>query len=281
MSSDLHVDQLADQIAEMAVQIDAATHTLLTTIREFDHRGGWAAQGHQTCARWLSWRIGMGSGAASDYVRVANRLGELPLIDEAFRTATISYSKVRAITRVANAANEAHLVELAKLSSGAQLEVACRKYKTTQPHDPRDEADHRYVRRRALDDGMVKLEIALRPDEAAKVFALIDAGVKAASAGSSAEDFGTPYGEVKRLRPKKFDRADAFMAMIEQQVRGDLNPGGHRGPPHRRSVRGRARRSELRNSHSPYPTPTPDRYLASQAAIASTLAASITASGAL
>jgi hypothetical protein len=35
------VDQLADDIAEAAAHIDAATHRLLANIRRFDACGGW------------------------------------------------------------------------------------------------------------------------------------------------------------------------------------------------------------------------------------------------
>ncbi len=70
---------MADDIAEMAAQIDAATYRLLTLIRKFDRAGGWLQQGALSCAHWLSWRIGLGLGPAREKVRVANKLAELPL----------------------------------------------------------------------------------------------------------------------------------------------------------------------------------------------------------
>jgi hypothetical protein len=50
------IDALADDIAETAAHIDAATHRLLTLIREFDRARGWDHQGALSCAHWLSWR---------------------------------------------------------------------------------------------------------------------------------------------------------------------------------------------------------------------------------
>ena len=58
------IDVLADDIAETAAHIDAATHRLLVLIREFDRARGWAQQGALSCAHWLSWRIGLALGAA-------------------------------------------------------------------------------------------------------------------------------------------------------------------------------------------------------------------------
>ena len=62
---------IGDAIAQLATEIDVATHRLLTHIREFDKMSGWHTAGCLSCAHWLSWRIGMGLGAAREKVRVA------------------------------------------------------------------------------------------------------------------------------------------------------------------------------------------------------------------
>lgn len=195
------LDDLGEQIAELAIHLDAATHTLLTHIRAFDQGGGWSRQGAKSCAHWLSWRIHLQLGPAREYVRVANTLGELPLIDEAFRTGRLSYSKARAITRAARPETQEALLELARITTGAQLEIAVRKYRGVQRHDPKDEPEHRYVRRRDRDDGMVHLDIALREDEAALVMSLLDklaAREVAATADEIEKRFGLPVDNVQR-----------------------------------------------------------------------------------
>jgi len=101
------IDRLGDAIAAAAAHIDAATHRLLEMIRAFDSCEGYARHGAKSCAHWLSWRIGLLPGAARERVRVARALGELPVMDETLRRGEISYSKVRAMTRVATAENEA------------------------------------------------------------------------------------------------------------------------------------------------------------------------------
>jgi hypothetical protein len=181
MSADL--DVLADRIATHAAHLDAATHTLLTDLREFDNAGGWYKQGARTCAEWLSWRVSWSLATAREHLRVAHRLAELPLVDDALRCGTLSYCKVRAITRVATPANEALLLEDARYSTGAQLERICRKYATVlraaKEPDERYDRERRYVRRQDLDDGMVKLEAVLHPEEAATVWAALEAVARA------------------------------------------------------------------------------------------------------
>ena len=140
------VESLGEWIAEQAAHLDAATHRLLTAVREFDAADGWYKQGARSCAEWLSWRVGWSRQTARDRVRVAQRLGDLPLIDDELRRGALSYCKVRAMTRVATSATEAALIELARSSTGAQLERICRKYAAVQRQgtepDARYDAEH-------------------------------------------------------------------------------------------------------------------------------------------
>ena len=98
-----NLDVLENEIAELAAHIHAATYRLLCCIREFDQLGGWDS-GFRSCAHWLNWRIGLDLGAAREKVRVARALEDLPAISEALRRGEVSYSKVRAITRIATPA---------------------------------------------------------------------------------------------------------------------------------------------------------------------------------
>src|SRR5712671_1803972 len=118
MSGEL--EQLGERIAEQAAHFDAAMHRLLADLREFDARGGWYAQGATSCAQWLAWRVGWDLVTARERVRVARKLGESPVTDDALRRGELSYSKVRALMRVATEANEALLLEYARLMTGAQ-----------------------------------------------------------------------------------------------------------------------------------------------------------------
>jgi len=231
------VDRLADEIAEVASHIDAAEHRLLTLIRRFDEGSGWATHGALSCAHWLNWRIGLDLGAARERVRVARALGGLPLVDDALRRGAVSYSKVRAITRVASAATEATLLEMATHATASQIERICRGYRrvvadadVVAPPSLVDEERARFVRVRDTDDGMVRVEARLRPEEAAVVLQALDVARRRAwgsrrarSTDSAAADVSAETsalagraGEGQRQEPPPaLSRADALVAVAE------------------------------------------------------------------
>src|SRR3954471_1335509 len=175
---DGELELLGERIAEQAAHLDAAMHSLMTNLREFDTRGGWFRQGAKSCAHWLAWRVGWDLSTARDRVRVAAKVGEFAVIDDALRRGEISYSKVRAMMRVATPDNEILLLEHARLMTASHLEKLCRKYAVVQRHcresTPRDDEQRRYVRRRDTDDGMVKIEAVLHPEEAEMVWAMLN-----------------------------------------------------------------------------------------------------------
>ena len=100
---------LGDRIAELSARIQAATWELLSLIRQFDERYGWA--GCTSCAEWLGWRTGLAPGAAREHLRVARALADLPKLSDAMRRGKVSYSKMRAVTRVATPETEDDLLK--------------------------------------------------------------------------------------------------------------------------------------------------------------------------
>src|SRR5258708_19132478 len=115
------LEELGECIAELAAQISAATYELLAMLRDFDERCGWNS-GFHSCAHWLCWRVGLDPGAAREKVRVARALGALPLLSAAMHRGEISYSKVRALTRIATPANEQDLLSFARAGTAAHVE---------------------------------------------------------------------------------------------------------------------------------------------------------------
>jgi len=111
-------------------------------------------------------------------IAMDGKLAEFPAIDDALRRGEVSYSKVRALVRVATPANEALLLDYARLMTASQLEKLSRKYALVQRHcrepHPLDDEQRRYVRRRDTEDGMVKIEAVLHPEEAELIWAMLD-----------------------------------------------------------------------------------------------------------
>ena len=171
------LEVLEHEICALAAHLAAATCRWLLLIAEFDAREGWAEWGVTSCAHWLSWRCGIGLTAGREHVRVARVLRGLPLLQEAFASGELSYSKVRAVTRVATEKTEPQLVELARHATGAQLEKLCRQYGRVLRAT--SERARSFQERQQLttfwdDDGMLVVQARLAPEDGAALMAALD-----------------------------------------------------------------------------------------------------------
>jgi hypothetical protein len=172
------LERLEREIGELAAHIHAATCRWLAMVAEFDRREGWADWGCKSCAHWLSWRCALAPSAAREQVRVARRLSELPRIRAAFGRGELSYSQVRALSRVATPELEPSLLDLARYATAAQLERTLRAYRGVLERElsPADRAHgERYLVCEHDDDGSLLLRARLPADEGALVVAALDA----------------------------------------------------------------------------------------------------------
>ncbi len=175
------LEALEHQITELSAHIHAANYRLLCLIVEFDRREGWFQWGVLSCAHWLNWKCGIGLVAARDKVRVARSLESLPKISEAFRTGQVSYSKVRAMTRVATVENEDYLLQIARHGTASHVERLVCNYRKVQRIAERQRAnslhEERCVTFRHDQDGALLIEARLPPETGAIVLqALAAAG---------------------------------------------------------------------------------------------------------
>jgi uncharacterized protein DUF222 len=116
----LDVDRLGDEIARLSAEVDTAIARLLALIREFDDQRGWS-NGFRSCAEWLAWRVGLDIVAARERVRIARALGTLPILSGALKRGDLSYTKVRALTRIATPENEARLLTMGRTNTAEQI----------------------------------------------------------------------------------------------------------------------------------------------------------------
>lgn len=116
------VEQLGSEICALAGQIAAATARFLTLLSKFDEDRGWSGPGLHSCAHWLSWKCGMSLHTGREYVRVAKALRPLPEMRKAFEQGRLSYSKVRALTRVTTPSNEQQMVRFGCEAPAAQID---------------------------------------------------------------------------------------------------------------------------------------------------------------
>ena len=186
------IAELERQITELAGHLNAAQHRFLMLIAQFDRLSGWNGGGTLSCAHSLNWKCGIDLGAAREKVRVAHALQALPLISAAMAAGELSYSKVRALTRVATAEIEQDLLMMARHGTAQHVERLVRGYRRAQEATERGREAQQWAERSVNwfhdDDGSLVLKARL-PAEAGAVLlrALEAAGTATQTATEAAE----------------------------------------------------------------------------------------------
>ena len=159
------LEQLEDDIISLSQHINASEYQFLELIREFDIRQGWKSWLFNSSAEWLNFKCGMSLGTAREKVRVAMALFDLPACSAAFAQGSLSYSKARALSRIANRHNEGELLAFAESATAAQVERQCQQLRNAQRRLSTRDANHahnsRYLRRQVLDDGTMTISMQL------------------------------------------------------------------------------------------------------------------------
>ena len=229
-------DALAAAVSTLAAHIHAATYRLLVLIAELDRREVWAAQGALSCAHWLSWACGIDTHTAREKVRVARALTELPLLSEALAKGELGYSKVRALTRIATAENEADLLNIGLHGTAQHVEKFVRLHRRAKRAEETARADAQHENRGLTfwheDDGTVVLHGRFPPEMGARILSALDAAMAAHAAeqpaagwdneGSAPED--VPRGTFVRGPSRTVHRADALAWMAERLFESDNAP---------------------------------------------------------
>lgn len=161
-------ERLVEELTGLFSTLSAGEARFVALVGEFDELGGWADGRTRTCAHWLNWKLGIAMPAARERVRVARALRELPRLAGAFAEGRLSYSKVRAITRVATPATEETLLGFGLYATAAQLERICRTWRQVRAaSEPDAEVRQRATQRFDVfltDDGMMDVAASLPTD---------------------------------------------------------------------------------------------------------------------
>lgn len=214
------VDDLDAAICRLARQINAESYRLLALVREFDDRLGWAKWSFRCCAEWLAWRCGLSLSAAREKVRTAQALRALPAISAAFADGRLSYSKVRALTRVAQAHDEDSLLAYALDATAAQLEERCRQIRNVTP-DSVGVAERAWARRslslwRDPAAGTMRITVEVPIEEGEIVARALD---RAVAAGETAQ--GLEFAE----NSWRAQQADALIAVAKAYLTDKASSG--------------------------------------------------------
>jgi hypothetical protein len=203
----LPLPELEARLTELAGHLNAATHRFLVLLAEFDRREGWADGAMRSCAHWLGWKCGIDLGAAREKVRVARALDALPAISAAMARGELSYSKVRALTRVATPETEDTLLMIALHGTAHHVEAVVRGYRRARQavELSREARQHagRSLRWFHDEDGSLVMQVRLPATDGAIVLQALERAVDVAREDErrrdvSAETSGTSRADAAR-----------------------------------------------------------------------------------
>jgi hypothetical protein len=210
----ISLQELEDQITELAGQLNAANYRWLTLIAQFDRRLGWGDGKLPSCAHWLNFKCGLNLGAAREKVRVAHALGALPKIAAAMSRGELSYSKVRALTRVACEATEDALLMIALHGTAHHVERLVRGYRRAQEAEELSrearQHDSRHLSYCFDEDGSLVLKARLPAAQGALLIKALDAALESVPSTEIAIDAEEEWGISHSAL-----RADALAAVAE------------------------------------------------------------------
>ena len=201
MLSDRQINDLEDKILAMSTGIAAATYQILTLVRQLDEGGGF--RGYDSPARWLAIKTGITMGPAREKVRVARAIANLPATSAAFERGQLTYSKVRALTRIADQNNEAGLVEAAVKMTASDVERMVREWRQA---GAKPASNRRYLALHVRGDGLYEVRGRLTPE----VGALLSNALDAAQHQLTRE---------RGVEESRVSRAEALRVILEERVR--------------------------------------------------------------
>ncbi|HEY7456812.1 MAG TPA: DUF222 domain-containing protein [Solirubrobacterales bacterium] len=220
---------LEREIGELAAHIAAATCRWLTLVAEFDRRGAHEGWGFHSCGAWIAWRCALDPRSAREHVRVARALVELPAVRELFARGELSYSKVRALTRIATEENEAELVEMARFATAAQLERIVRGYRRAVSLESAEAAhSRRFLAWEWDEDGSLCIRGRLSPEDGALFVKAIEQGRE--EVREREEAHAVAQGGSAEPGAVRVNGADALLEVAERSLAGggDIRPAGER-----------------------------------------------------
>jgi hypothetical protein len=206
-------------------------YEFLVLLREFDIRQGWKAYHFTHCAQWLNMKCGIHPGTGREKVRVARALWDLPRMSAAFGSGELSYSKARAMTRLATPENEQALLDYALSATAEQVDTHCRTLRNVQRDASTKDTNRihkqRYLSRTLHGDGSMTISVELTQEDGELVMKALeravserenessDASRDARTSGTSAASVDSPSDSCAEPRSATFfaKQADALVDM--------------------------------------------------------------------
>lgn len=168
------------ELARIGRRWSASLTRLVELAADLDESGEWALDGSPTCAHWIAGVLDIEVSTAREWLRIGRALRKLPSTAAAFGNGTVSYSKVRSLTRLATADNEDELLEIASRTAPGKLSTALAAWSARHEDEATRNERHRRergMRHRVEPDGAVSVTLRLTPEQWAVLGPTIDAEV--------------------------------------------------------------------------------------------------------
>lgn len=225
-----NAERLGREISQLCSYLYAAEAKLLALIHQFDVDACHAKLGFHSTAHWLNYQCGIGMNAARERVRVANALVELPKISAAFAAGTLSYSKVRALSRIADNANEDYLLMIGTYGTAHHVEKLVARYRRAVRLQDAERAEAVYESRTLSvhfdDDGALVLNGRFPAEQGAVILKAIEMASDLAFSGEPANDGAeSDTADDRHHMPVDRRRADALANLSEAFLNHPDNAG--------------------------------------------------------
>ncbi len=221
------VDELDAAIGCLVAQMNADSYRMLVLVREFDDRFGWKKWAFKSCAEWLAWRASIKLSTAREKVRAAHALRALPAISAAFAAGRLSYSKVRALTRVAHLHDEDLLLTHALDATVPQVEDRCRQIRNVAPesvHHARRAWENRSLTAwRDEARGVLRLTVEVPIEEGELIIRALDCAVAGGEVTTEVDPEAVAESKGTAWRAQQ---ADALVAVAKSYLDGGDGDGG-------------------------------------------------------
>jgi hypothetical protein len=221
------VDELDAAIGRLVRQMNADSYRMLVLVRNFDDRFGWKKWTFKSCAEWLAWRANISLSTAREKVRSAHALRDLPAISAAFAEGRLSYSKVKALTRVAHLHDEDLLLAYVLDATVPQVEDRCRQIRNVAPESAH--GARRAWKSRSLtvwrDEarGTLRLTVEVPIEEGELIVRALDCAVARGEVTTDVDPAAVAEAKGTAWRAQQ---ADALVAVVKSYLAGGDREGG-------------------------------------------------------
>jgi hypothetical protein len=214
-----NLSELGDEIIRLCGALHRAEHRLLQLIGRLDAERRWD-DAMPSCAHWLNYYCGIDLVTAREKVRVARALADLPLVAERFTDGELSYSKVRAITRIATWENEQELVRFAMGTTATHVEQYVRAQRQADRLADARVAYESYRQRtftcHTMEDGSLVFEGRLPAEQAAMLLRALERAADWAFRDAGSAQPGAQEAADAPARSAAVRHADALAVLAER-----------------------------------------------------------------